>query len=245
MCSVTFWPRRAGYRVAMNRDELLSRTTGVPPARFLVGGRAVLYPGEPGGGTWISVNDAGVTLALINWYAVPLRASPPTVSRGEVIPSLCAGSQPREMEARLKGLELARMNPFRVLGFFPGVKQVLQWRWDRQTLAVESHDWAPTQWLSSGYDEPGAQRTRGADFDRRRTEPDAGSGPWIRRLHASHEPGRGAYSTCMHRSDAETVSYTEIEVDDSAAVMRYRSGPPCQGLLLSEERILRTPLPAA
>ena len=45
----------------------------------------------------------------------------------------------------------------------------------------------------------------------------------------------------MHRSDAETVSYTEIEVDDSAAVMRYRSGPPRQGLLLSEERILRTP----
>ena len=118
----------------------------------------------------------------INWYAVPLRASPPTVS-GEVIPSLCAGSQPREMEARLKGLELARMNPFRVLGFFwlsSGVKLSFQWRWDRQTLAVESHDWAPTQWLS-GYDEPGVQRTRGADFwiavERNLTpDPDRGSG---------------------------------------------------------------------
>ena len=245
MCSVTLWPRRGGYRLAMNRDELLARATGVPPARVLVGGRAVLHPGEPGGGTWVSVNDAGVAFALINWYAVPFKASAPTVSRGEVVSSLCSGSQPGEMEAGLKGLELARMNPFRVMGFFPGPKQVLQWRWDRRALTAEVHEWVPVQWLSSGHDEPGVQRTRGDDFDRRRMEPDAGSGPWIRRVHASHEPGRGAYSTCMHRSDAETVSYTEIEVDDSVAVMRYRSGPPCQGLLLSEERILRTPLPAA
>lgn len=245
MCSITFWPRRGGYRLAMNRDELLARATGLPPARFLVGGRAVLHPGEPGGGTWISVNDAGVAFALINWYAVPSRASGPTLSRGGVVASLCGCARLGDMEALLTGLELDRMNPFRVLGFFPGRKQIVQWRWDRRAPVVEPHDWAPTQWLSSGHDEPGAQRTRGAEFDRRRAESDAGSGPWIRRLHASHDPVRGPYSTCMHRSDAGTVSYTEIEVDGSTAVMRYRNGPPCQGRLLSEERILRTPLPPA
>ncbi|MBN8247709.1 MAG: NRDE family protein [Verrucomicrobia bacterium] len=240
MCSVTFWPRRGGYRLAMNRDELLTRATGIPSARFVVGGRAVLHPGEPGGGTWVSVNDAGVAFALINWYAVPLKASPPTVSRGGVVASLSGCSQPGEMEARLTGLELARMNPFRVMGFFPGRKQIFQWRWDCRVLSGEVHSWKPGQWLSSGHDEPGVQRTRGADFDRRRRDSDAGSIPWIRRLHASHDPGQGPYSMCMHRSDAETVSYTEIEVDASTAVMRYHAGPPCQGLWVSEEGIPRT-----
>ncbi|MBL9174883.1 MAG: NRDE family protein [Verrucomicrobiales bacterium] len=242
MCSVTFWPRRDGFRLAMNRDELLSRVIGVPPARFIVGGRAVLRPGEPGGGTWVSVSDAGVAFALINWYSIASRAHPPTVSRGGVVSSLCGCLQPGEMAARLAELELARMNPFRVMGFFPARRQVFQWRWDRRVLAGEPHAWAPAQWLSSGHDEAGVQRTRGADFDRRSMELDAGTVPWIRRLHASHDPGRGPYSTCMHRSDAETVSYTEIEVDDSRSVMRHRTGPPCQGRWLSEESVPRMPV---
>jgi len=239
MCSVTFWPRRGGYRLAMNRDELLARATGLPPARFTVGSRRVLHPGEPGGGTWVSVNDAGVAFALINWYSAPLRAEPPTASRGEVVSSLRGCLRPDEIEARLAELELVRMNPFRVMGFFPASQQVFQWRWDRTDLAGEQHEWVPGQWLSSGHDEPTAQRTRGAAFDRRRAESDAGTLPWLRRLHASHDPERGPYSTCMHRRDAESVSYTEIEVDGSAAVMRYRPGSPCMSRPLSEERILR------
>jgi hypothetical protein len=35
----------------------------------------------------------------------------------------------------------------------------------------------------------------------------------------------------MHRDDAETVSYTEIEIDPDRAVLRYFPGPLCRSPL--------------
>src|SRR5512140_1000833 len=54
MCTVTFIPRDVGYYLAMNRDEKLSRIAGLPPKRQFIDGCTVLFPSEPGGGTWIS-----------------------------------------------------------------------------------------------------------------------------------------------------------------------------------------------
>src|SRR6266853_2821052 len=73
MCTVTFIARRRGYCLGMNRDEKLARPTGLPPRKKMVNGRAVISPSEPGGGTWIALNDQGATLALINWYSIIAR----------------------------------------------------------------------------------------------------------------------------------------------------------------------------
>lgn len=227
MCSVTFWPRRGGYLLAMNRDEMLSRITGLAPERMVIGARTVLHPREPGGGTWISVNDLGVGIALINWYAISAQATPPTVSRGDVVRTIRDCGDMDEAAGRLEQLPLQRMNPFRLMGIFPWESTVGEWRWDLHDLVHVRHDWSPGQWLSSGHDEAGAQRIRSATFNLMRTETDAGSLPWLRRLHASHGPERGPYSTCMHRADAATVSYTEVEVAGPSVVMRHHQGPPC------------------
>jgi hypothetical protein len=90
------------------------------------------------------------------------------------------------------------------------------------------HRWRAQQWISSGYDEPGAQRVRGRTFQRLRRIKSAGSLDWLRALHSSHLPERGPYSTCMHRSDAATVSYSEVEVQKKTSALRYHDGPPCQ-----------------
>jgi hypothetical protein len=63
MCTISFIARRRSYLLAMNRDEQLARTPGLPPAIILTGGRKVVCPSEPGGGTWIAANDAAATLA--------------------------------------------------------------------------------------------------------------------------------------------------------------------------------------
>jgi hypothetical protein len=68
-----------------NRDEKLTRPTGLPAKKRKVNGRAAISPSEPGGGTWIAVNDHGATLALINWYSITARVGGKAVSRGEVI----------------------------------------------------------------------------------------------------------------------------------------------------------------
>ena len=39
---------------------------------------------------------------------------------------------------------------------------------------------------------------------------------WMRRLHRSHVPAPGPFSICVHREDARTVSYTEIEAASGA-----------------------------
>jgi hypothetical protein len=46
-------------------------------------------------------------------------------------------------------------------------------------------------------------------------------------LHRSHQPDRDAFSVCMHREDAETVSYTEILATRRWAKMRYCARSPC------------------
>jgi hypothetical protein len=211
----------------MNRDEKLTRAAGLPPRLTHLNGRAILAPSEPGGGTWIGVNDTGATLALINWYSITSRVTGPTVSRGEVVKLALPSDSPALVDAVLEELPLARVNPFRLIGVFPRARNVVEWRWNLQQLERLDHPWRTSTWISSGFDEPGAQQARGKAFRKALRQKSAGSLGWLRRLHRSHGPERGPYSHCMHREDAATVSYTEITVSRQVAAMRYIPGTPC------------------
>ena len=130
MCTITFLARRNGYALGMNRDEKLTRVAALPPSRLLLGGRTILCPSEPNGGTWIGVNDAGATLALINWYSVPERVAGKAVSRGEVVRSALTADSSIRVDQTMGELSLDRVNPFRLIGIFPASRAVAEWRWD-------------------------------------------------------------------------------------------------------------------
>src|ERR1700759_1916964 len=126
MCTVSFIARKNGYALAMNRDEKLTRVPGLPPKLRKIDGRAVICPSEPGGGSWIALNDAGATLALINWYSVKARVKAGAVSRGEGVD---AGSAVNGKDAAIAGLAklpLARINPFRLIGVFPTAGEIFE-----------------------------------------------------------------------------------------------------------------------
>jgi len=228
MCTVTFSPRKRGYALAMNRDEKLTRAIGLPPAEKVINGRRVLAPSEPSGGTWISVNDSGASFALINWYSIPSRATPKFISRGDVVNNVGPLSTAHSVARMMEHLPLARMNPFRLIGFFPETNQVFEWRWNLETLFAKQHPWHLQQWISSGFDEPQAQRMRGKIFQAATKQKAGGSLEWLRRLHRSHAPDIGPFSTCMHRADAATVSYTEVSVSSRRCVMRYFGESLCR-----------------
>jgi hypothetical protein len=230
MCTVSFITRKNGYALAMNRDEKFTRVAGLPPKLREVDGRAVLCPSEPGGGTWIALNDAGATLALINWYSVKARVEAGAVSRGDVVNSMSAARGKDAVVSALTKLPLARINPFRLIGVFPTASEIFEWRWDLKRLDCKRHSWTPRQWISSGFDEPKAQRIRSATFKLAQKENLVNGPGGLRRLHRSHAPGCGPFSTCMHRNDAATVSYTEIMLSSGHATMRYRGGAPCSTL---------------
>ena len=212
----------------MNRDEKLTRIAGLPPQLHKIDHCAVLYPSEPGGGTWISLNDTGVTLALINWYSVNQSVVAGVVSRGQVVTSVGTAREKNQVDAAIARLPLAKMNPFRLIGILPAMNEVFEWRWDLIKLECNQHAWQQQQWISSGFDEPKAQQIRSATFRRAQTQNSTGTLAWLRRLHRSHHPDCGAFSTCMHRADAATVSTTEIVVSSARATMRHHPGPPCQ-----------------
>jgi hypothetical protein len=222
MCTVSFIARKRGYLLAMNRDERLSRVKGLPPKRLSIGGRTVICPSEPSGGTWIALNDAGVTFTLINWYSVKNTVSAGLVSRGTVVKFLAARTSMSEASRILATLPLRLINPFRLTGFFLATKEVFEWRWDLKDLTRERRPWHAQQFISSGFEERTAQRIRASVFSMARRQKSFGTADWIRRLHRSHLPERGPFSTCMHRADAATVSYTEVAVSRFQAIMRYQ-----------------------
>jgi hypothetical protein len=229
-------PQRIGYCLAMNRDEKRTRAEGLPPAQRKIDDHDVLCPSEPGGGTWIALNSTGVSLALINWYSVGQQAKTDTLSRGGVIPSVITDKAEQSVDAGLNNLPLDRINPFRLIGVFPSSQEVFEWRWDLKQLVRNNHLWRLQQWVSSGFDEPRAQEVRGRAFERAQRQKTAGSLVWLRRLHCSHWPQEGPFSTCMHREDAVTVSYAEVSVLKNRARMWHVRGSPCSSDDLSLHR---------
>jgi hypothetical protein len=228
MCSVSFLPTGDGYALAMNRDEQLSRMAALPPAMWKCGSLRALYPHELSGGSWIGVNEAAVGFALINWYSKPSRKGANTLSRGVVIPTVLAARTVQEARTRVAELDLARMNPFRLIMVAGPEKQIVEWRAAEGSWDERRFPWKRQHWFSSGFDEAGANRWRrmACLHEEERSSPD--SVEWLRRLHRSHHPTRGGYSICMHRIDACTVSYTELSVNAATASMLYQAGPACQ-----------------
>ena len=121
MCTVSVITRNHGYLLAMNRDESIARGAGEPPEIHLLRGTAVIYPSDGAGGTWISANEYGITLALLNWNDVtrPVLNRSKIRSRGQIIPALASASSLAALQAAFGALDLEGIRPFRLVGVFP------------------------------------------------------------------------------------------------------------------------------
>ena len=210
----------------MNRDEKRSRVAALLPGLFSYPGRRAIYPHEPGGGTWLSVNDTGLCLALINWHTINRQPNDKPASRGQIIPGLAGAATLRTIAHRLGTTRLHNLRPFRLLAFAPGEEAMMELRWDLEELAAQRHPWRVRHWFSSGRDEPEAARQRGRTCAE--WSASLGRAAALRRLHASHLPQRGPFSICMHRNDAATVSYVEVNVGERRVALKYSPGPPCE-----------------
>jgi hypothetical protein len=228
MCTLSFVTKTHGFLLGMNRDEQRSRAIASPPSVHRCGDLPTLYPSEQGGGTWIGINGAGLSAALINWYSRPQYGGTPASSRGAIIPRLLASRSFEGMERSLLSLPLSRLNPFRLFMIGSDDKVVREYRSDGSGAVRVDHPWETAHWFSSGHNEASATMTRGTVCGKAGKETDAGTLPWLERLHSSHDPEAGSDSICMHRDDAVTVSLTLLDITGNAASMSYRNGAPCQ-----------------
>ena len=235
MCTLSFLPGKNSYLAAMNRDEQRSRPAAFPPAIHPFGVDSLIYPSESSGGTWIGANSHGTLLALLNAYSMEAAAlGEKSRSRGELIPLLLKESEPQSLRSAFQDLDLRGVYPFRLFGFFPATQECLEWTWDTQHLAVRPHVWGRQHWFSSSRSDAQAAVARGAACARAWKGIPSAPAVWLRELHAGHIPEPGPFSICVHREDAATVSYTEVEWKRGVLQMRYLPGNPCQAPQLLE-----------
>ena len=228
MCTLTFVPTIDGYLAGMNRDELLTRPPALPPEIHEREAMKLVYPREPSGGTWIACNSRGNLLALLNWNEIDLVSlGEKRKTRGLVIPHLIPQEHASSTHSCVKRLTLGGVFPFRLIGVFQNERKLIEWRWDGTAIQQLGWAWARKHWFSSSLSDSCAAAARGRVCEVAALDRIAGSGSWLRSLHRSHDPTPGPYTICVHRQDASTVSYTEVECDRSSISMKYLYGSPC------------------
>ena len=246
MCTLSWIPEVEGYTVCFNRDERRSRTPGGPPIEGRRRGVAYLAPSDGDfGGSWIGVNVLGVTHCLANQYPADAPWTPPAaprISRGLLLASILDSGSGCETGDRLERGELQRYEPFTIAVAEPGSPMTLH-SWNGRGLESSTHG-APGLVLTSS-----SALGREVVAARERTfreATDSCNGHFdraaLRTLHASHLPARGAHSVCMHRDDAETVSFSLIRVLGDRVTFNYVAAAPCSGrdpVMISLERAHR------
>jgi hypothetical protein len=101
---------------------------------------------------------------------------------------------------------------------------LVEWTGRRRVVLVNGDAHRPL--TSSSYDAAGVRRRRAQYYGRFRDSRDPSR---MLVYHASHLGGRNAYSPCMHRTDAQTVSFTAVEVANHRIDFLYQPGAPCEG----------------
>jgi hypothetical protein len=225
---VSWAPTPSGYCLYFNRDERLTRAEGRPPAAFFADGVEIVAPTDAeAGGTWIGVNQFGLTACLLNRYhESPADPRGGWTSRGLLLRSLLSSQSAAALLARVGSRDLAEFQPFTICAVDPtSPVGVIDWTGKALLLAETGRPGMIR--TSSGRDQDRAETLRAATF-RTLVPADA---PAITpadldRFHRSHLPERGPFSVCMHRPEAETRSMTSILVGDGMALLSYEPGPP-------------------
>ncbi len=244
MCTLSWAPAPDGYVLCFNRDERKTRRPELPPAITSREGVGVLAPTDgEAGGSWIGVNAHGLTLCLANRYGDPLEAPPADpVSRGLLLTSLFGSASRAQVGSRIETADLARYLPFTIVCAEPGSPLLLA-TWNGHRLARRNWTAAGLAVTSSGVDQAGAEASRRALFGSV-----GAKDPWfdaehLTTLHRSHQPARGSLSICMHREDAETVSFSRVEVTSQRVSLFHLPAAPCRGGAGATLTLDRVPAP--
>lgn len=211
MCTLTYLLNDDGYEVFFNRDEQHSRPLAIVPE--LNNNLKAIYPVDPQGkGTWIAVNQHGLTLALLNYYQGALSPNKTPISRGLLILSLLETAT--DIIAQLQSMDLAVYNPFQ-LCIFPAdlslnSNSIQRIKWTGTQLILIDVD-LPITSSSVAFDEVSLKRKSRFKNMVNANKPSASQ---LEAFHLSTEP-LGMHSVNMLRDDAKTVSISHIRVNDA------------------------------
>lgn len=202
MCTVTWTYSNGGYELFFNRDELRSRGLATQPTIGERNGIRFIAPiDSDAGGTWLDVNQYGITLGILNYYSQKSSAkhSGTFVSRGLLLLSLLDCRSRIEVDERLREIDLKQYRPFVIL-LLEAQKQAVTFTWDRTTTQVRTAENVTCPLSTSGFMTEVVVKHRAQAFHRMLKSAKSErhiDGEFLRAFHASHDPQKGAYSVCL------------------------------------------------
>jgi len=225
MCTVTIVPVEEGVHLCCNRDERRDRPAATSPIVRTVEGRRAIFPVDPvSQGTWVGVNDVGLTMVLLNRTTDSIHPFDGTdrVSRGRIIPTLLACGSAEDALERCTRLDAASFDQFRLLIVQNTTAIVVTS--DARALTHEKVIISrPLMWTSSSLGDAIVEGPRRDLFDRLFAQD---RGEWLRaqrRFHDHQWRERPEISVMMERRDARTVSQTAIDVRVPVVMLTYRA----------------------
>lgn len=227
MCSVSWLLEENGYQVFFNRDEQKTRALAMPPKQYQVNGVDIIMPLDPtGGGSWISINEFGLSLCLLNNYQGIVPGGP-LISRGLLLKNMSSSRNIAQLTEAFHRLELSSFAPFTLLAFAPNLTQhngvVVAYKWDGVQQSIVETD---SPLFSSGVDLARVQAYRQAKYDQLIST--GKNQQNLLMFHSHHHSEQPHLGTCMHRSDAHTVSFSHLRNRHGQASMFYAPGAPCE-----------------
>jgi hypothetical protein len=229
MCTVSWVHEGDGYQLFCNRDEKRSRARAFLPRTECRDGVYFIAPVDAeAGGTWIGTNELGISVCILN--GSNRRNTKAVRSRGLLLPELLSAGSSIEVAQRVSRAELTAFAPFVLAVLEPGQSTtVIHWDGGEKSILPYGEPYMPL--TSSSVDPGGARAARHEDFRRRVAA--AGRLDWsvLLDFHESHGAAPNACSPCMHRKDAETVSFSWVRVTAGRVEFLYKPTAPCRPAL--------------
>jgi hypothetical protein len=224
MCTATWTHDEGGYQLLFNRDEKLTRKPAVAPRLTVREGVRCLAPIDGDfGGAWIGTNEFGVSLCLLNGADLTHEGRPCTQeprSRGLFLLDLIPSPSLDAICERVHKADLRALAPFTLVALETGrATALIEWNGARKTVCFQSE--SRFMLTSSSFDTEEVRKRRREEYAR------ALNSGRLFDFHRSHNPTAGAYSPCMHRLDAATVSFSWIRVSKAETNFFYTPAAPC------------------
>jgi hypothetical protein len=236
MCTATWLMADNGYELFCNRDERRTRRPALPPQLQQRAGVRFIAPRDAdAGGSWIAVNEFGLSLCLLNHYPEAVASAVPSrnvsrasavdsgryTSRGLLLTSLTGHTAPVEVARTLWSMDLRCYKPFLLL-ILSRQSMPLLLKWDGRNISGDVRPQMPV--TTSSFDTAHVIRARQERFAQLR-QLDA---PTLRRYHLT---AGNADAVCMSRPDAHTVSFSHIRVTTDLIEFEYE---PMEAALLPQ-----------
>ncbi|MDG2168574.1 MAG: NRDE family protein [Opitutales bacterium] len=225
MCTVSWAKRPNGYCLFFNRDESRERPVGLPPEISSFGDSRFVCPRDPvGGGTWLLVNEHGMSLGLLNYYEAQMDYQPAEPQSRGLLPIAFANCQTlADIESSILEADFAPYPPFHLLAVSAKAEARLI-TWNGKTKTIHHPEIEDLPISTSSFETEEVINLRKELF-KKEALPQMEQDEALGNFHSHKKPAPDTHAVLMTRSNAKTVSITQISVDGKLATMSYHTRP--------------------